>query len=347
MDRRIEELRVKMGFANCFSVDRAGRSGGLAVFWKRTVDCSIFGYSQNHIDLVFKENNLESWWLSCFYGYPESHRRRESWNFIRNLAQLSPLPWCIIGDFNDMLFSSDKKGVHPHPISLLDGFSKAVEDSELIEVDLCGGSFTWEKSRGTHNWVQERLDIAFATQDWWTKFPLCKLNLLMSPVSDHNPVHLVLFDISISRKVFRFRFENIWLKEPSFVKETSEFWKSIPLTHLIPKLQSVSGFMEKWGRNFFNKFREKLRRQKEVLDNLKDRTDESSVRIFLVEKEKLNELLMQKELYWKQRAKLFWLKEGDENTRFFHASASARKKANHISFLENDDGIRVDDPEGM
>lgn len=30
--RRIEELRIKLGFSNCFSVDRIGRSGGLAVF---------------------------------------------------------------------------------------------------------------------------------------------------------------------------------------------------------------------------------------------------------------------------------------------------------------------------
>lgn len=54
-----------------------------------------------------------------------------------------------------------------------------------------------------------------------------------------------------------------------------------------------------------------------------------------------------KKLYWKQRAKLFCLREGNKNTRFFHASASARKKANHINFLGNDDGVRVESAEGM
>lgn len=127
----------------------------------------------------------------------------------------------------------------------------------------------------------------------------------MAPVSDHNPVQLSLFHFTFSRKVLRFRFENVWLKEPSFAKETSDFWKSISVTHLIPKLMSVSRFMEKYGRKFFNKFKEKLKKQNEVLDNLKDKTDEASVRSFLDEKEKLNELLLQEELYWKQRAKLF------------------------------------------
>lgn len=158
-------------------------------------------------------------------------------------------------------------------------------------------------------------------------FQLCKLNLIITSASDHNPVHLVLFDITISKKLFRFRIENMWLKDESFIKETSEFWKSIPPTHLIPKLQSVSKFMERLGQEFFNKFKEKPKVQKTVPDNLKDAIDEISVNGFLKEKKKLNELLLQEELYWKQRAKLFWLKEGDENTRFFHASASARKKS--------------------
>lgn len=82
-------------------------------------------------------------------------------------------------------------------------------------------------------------------------------------------------DITISKKVFRFRFENMWLKEPSFVKKTTEYRKKIPVMHLIAKLNEVSRFMGKWGRTFFNKFREKLKVQKEVLDRLKDRTDDT------------------------------------------------------------------------
>lgn len=37
----IETLRIKFGFAQCFAVDRVGRSGGLAIFWKRHVACEV------------------------------------------------------------------------------------------------------------------------------------------------------------------------------------------------------------------------------------------------------------------------------------------------------------------
>lgn len=49
---KIEELRVLFGFDQCFSVDRVGQSGGLAVMWKHPVQCQIIVYSQNHIDVV-------------------------------------------------------------------------------------------------------------------------------------------------------------------------------------------------------------------------------------------------------------------------------------------------------
>lgn len=64
-------------------------------------------------------------------------------------------------DFNDLLYSNDKKGKHKHPQNLMDGFRSTVKGSSLIELELKGGDFTWEKNKGTTGWVCERLDRAF------------------------------------------------------------------------------------------------------------------------------------------------------------------------------------------
>ena len=53
----------------------------------------------------------------------------------------------------------------------------------------------------------------------------------------------------------------------------------------------------------------------------------------------LTKLLEDEELYWKQRAKNFWLENGDLNTKFFHAQASGHKAPNKVSSLVDDDGI--------
>lgn len=90
-----------------------------------------------------------------------------------------------------------------------------------------------------------------------------------------------------------------------------------------------------------------MKKQKAVIADLVNCTDDDSIKRYLEEKEKLNELLYHEESYWKQRAKIFWLEEGDANTKFFHASATSRKKSNHISSLQTEDGATIIDHEGM
>ena len=69
--------------------------------------------------------------------------------------------------------------------------------------------------------------------------------------------------------------------------------------------------------------------------------------MYYEERDKLNELLLHEEVSWKQRAKTFWVSEGEENTKFFQANALARRKTNPIAYLINDMGTRVEDHNSM
>ena len=61
----------------------------------------------------------------------------------------------------------------------------------------------------------------------------------------------------------------------------------------------------------------------------------------------MNRLLLQDDAYWRQRAKTHWYKDGDRNTKFFHASASARKKVNRIISLVDDNGMLATDTDSL
>lgn len=67
--------------------------------------------------------------------------------------------------------------------------------------------------------------------------------------------------------------------------------------NILPKLISVSSFMARWGRNIFHKFRDKVKRQKEVLSSLVNRTDLEGVKQYFIEQDKLHEMLLHEEIY--------------------------------------------------
>ncbi|MCH81724.1 endonuclease/exonuclease/phosphatase family protein [Trifolium medium] len=117
-----------------------GRGGGLALLWRSSLQCGS--------------------------------RRCDSWNFIRRLSQDSPLPWCIIGDFNDILSSIEKKGRVERANWLINGFRQAVLDFGLSDVHMEGYPFTWFKSLGTSHEVEERLRCALANE---AMVPSCKI----------------------------------------------------------------------------------------------------------------------------------------------------------------------------
>jgi len=100
---KVEEIKRTVGFNNCFVVDREGKSGGLALFWNNKVNCQIMNYSMNFINVMVIDDNNKNWRFTYLYGFLESHRRKNLWNMLRNLSSLSSLPWCVIGNFNDVL----------------------------------------------------------------------------------------------------------------------------------------------------------------------------------------------------------------------------------------------------
>lgn len=50
----------------------------------------------------------------------------------------------------------------------------------------------------------------------------------------------------------------------------------------------------------------------------------------------LEETRKQEKIYWRQRSRLQWLREGNENTKFFHAVANGRKNRNFIPCLQHE-----------
>uniref|UniRef100_A0A803NFE8 Uncharacterized protein n=1 Tax=Cannabis sativa TaxID=3483 RepID=A0A803NFE8_CANSA len=125
---RVEWVGRTLGFEGVFTVEAQGRSGGLALFWKANQEGHVVGFSHHHIDFLVREEGKEEWRLTGVYGESRRTHRQETWDLLRTLKLSSSLPWCILGDLNNVVSQQDKRGGQPYPRSLIEGFLQALND---------------------------------------------------------------------------------------------------------------------------------------------------------------------------------------------------------------------------
>ncbi|XP_062076041.1 uncharacterized protein LOC133780185 [Humulus lupulus] len=344
---KVEHVRRLLHFEGSFSIDSQGRSGGIALLCKVQEEVTLVRFSHNHIDVRIHIEGSQDYRLTGLYGEPKRSLRKNTWDLIKQLKEESMLPWCIIGDLNNVLSMDDKRGGRPYPNWLIHGFQEVVDECGLLDLELEGNRFTWEKGQGTEQMVEVRLDRALVSQSWYEMFNMAKLFNLDISTSDHTPL---LLDLSFKLFVHaekRFKFENAWLREPMCKQLVKESWEACHNSDIGVKLKHCSGVLWEWGKAYTGCFKERIGKCKKVLKKYKSRRDDEAVRRYKEAQKDLHEVYSQREVFWRQRSKQLWLKAGDQNSKYFHAAASTRRRNNQIHSLLRDDGVCVEWENGL
>lgn len=122
---RIEGLRWWLGLMNLVVKDCRGKSGGLAVFWRKGVNFHLRAVSRLYIDDDVVEDNGFVWRFTGFYGEPRSDKEELSWKALRTLNAARRHLWLCMGDFNEILMSHEKEGGVPKPQICMERFQEA------------------------------------------------------------------------------------------------------------------------------------------------------------------------------------------------------------------------------
>jgi hypothetical protein len=125
-----------------FVVDCKGRSGGLALFWRKGVDVRVRWKGRYHIDVDVVESNGVKWRFTRIYGESKAGEKENTWRLLRTLQGQSDLPWLCIGDFNEILFAHEKEGGPARAQGCMDAFRRALEDANLEDLSFVGDAFT-------------------------------------------------------------------------------------------------------------------------------------------------------------------------------------------------------------
>jgi len=117
---------------------------------------------------------------------------------------------------------------------------------------------------------------------------------------------------------------------------------------LVEKLHIVATQLVAWSKKRYPNARKKIEELKEeLLSRMNNHTLQyDHGRIQNIHKE-IEALWRQEEMFWGLRSRIKWLKWGDRNTKFFHATTIQRRNRNRITMLMNAEGDWVRDNETL
>ncbi|XP_062075813.1 uncharacterized protein LOC133779933 [Humulus lupulus] len=223
----------------------------------------------------------------------------------------------------------------------------------LSEIHSNGSHFTWSNKQKEGSRIFSKLDRCFVNEKWIDALPDFEVRINWDTISDQCfcIIKTVQFHISGVRP---FRFFNMWTKQKDFRNEVLSIWT------------------KKTGGIGLFQITQKLRRLKPTLSKFNQKKIEDVVQLYVAAKvnyEKAQLLLQQYpesrvlqqeeqeahddfvskskmyESFLRQKSKINWLRFGDENTAYFHASLKHRRIRNRITYFLNEEGLMIDNNE--
>lgn len=134
-----------------------------------------------------------------------------------------------------------------------------------------------------------------------------------------------------------------WLNMPCLLDHMSVWWEEDKVQgyrcfKVWSKQKAMRQKMITWKHEVLNKWQNSAHNLESDISKL-DKQEESNMWSEALSKEraqlkqKLDEMLLNEEMDWKQRARCSWVKEGDRNTRYFQAAVKARQQTNSLHSL--------------
>ncbi|KAL4347289.1 hypothetical protein GQ457_17G007720 [Hibiscus cannabinus] len=244
-------IKASLGMEGCFTVDFGNGCNGLMLLWNNEINVNLLSYSATHIDAAV-DSPTGSFRFTGFHGYYTESMKHLNWSLFDRLRQASSLPWLIGGDFNELLFHSEKEGGRRNPRALIDNFRECLHRNDLFDCKPSSGWFTFTYNNGSHGTIRERLDCFVASPDWLSRHSLFRATSSFTSKLDHC-ILLMDSDPIVGNGTSRrggdyFRYDNCWATESACIDKVHTVW-SFTAGSAIDKLSAIGGALRNWQHN--------------------------------------------------------------------------------------------------
>ncbi|KAL2251988.1 UNVERIFIED_CONTAM: Retrovirus-related Pol polyprotein from type-1 retrotransposable element R2 [Sesamum indicum] len=338
--------------------------------WKWFVDYSSVG---NRIWLAWDENivdvhilDLGDQFIHCritnkatnehviitvIYGASKVIDRRNLWSALGTLAQqCSEVPWMVGGDFNAVRDLNEVCGISGDIRMATEEFNTGILEAGLLPLPMQGEWFTWHNCSTSTRSLWKRLDRILTNDRWLARFPTLAYHSLTPRTSDHSP--LVIHGDTQRQNGGMFQFDNYLTHSPDFIPSVQNIWQhevvGLPMYAVSRKLKALKPVFRQQRRNKgdltlnFQLAKGFLEEAQNLVSS--DRQNELFLflehccRLVYAKAAKLEQIMLQ------QRAKLQWMKGGDQCSRIFFRKIAQRRAVRRILQINDENGTTHTEP---
>ncbi|XP_071729355.1 uncharacterized protein [Rutidosis leptorrhynchoides] len=344
-------VRALWGESNFGYVQKevVGKSGGLLLIWDSNVFDVIESWGCEFflaIRGIWSRSGIESIIVNIYV--PHNDREKiEMWDLLDKLINSIDSSWLLVGDFNEVRAPTDRQNSQFHQYRA-DRFNEFINRNRLIEIGISERKFTRISDDGLKFSKLDRFLVSDNFHSLWDDLSVIALD---RHLSDHCPLMLRDKVVDYGPKPFKV-FEE-WFNCVEVDNIISVTWKK-PVHGLRKdcifrdRLKNVKSALREWSKSNFGGLDKEINElKKEAMDwEIKAEArslGDSDRKIWLdcrrrwIDKERVKSNML------KQKARIKWILEGDENSKFFHASIRRRYNKCNIRGL-NINGVWVEDP---
>ncbi|XP_031272152.1 uncharacterized protein LOC116130575 [Pistacia vera] len=276
---------------------------------------------------ILKDNSML--FCSIVYEMTSVGERKELWKELIHHANVSQRePWVIIGDFNAVRFSGEKKGGSNQWNSQCEEFNDMCEEADIDDLNAIGSFFTWNNRGELNRRIWCKLDRVMCDEHWSSRFPNSFASFLTPGISDHCPM---VFDsgLNFQGKKSPFKFFNFWAEHEDFLSMVERVWslevEGNPMYRLVFKLKALKVELKRLNRKEFWNISKIVKSARDDLAQFQERlvvdpVDGALLQEEKVKVEKMVKLSKVEESLAKQKSRVKWLRERDANTFYFFKS---------------------------
>lgn len=266
------------------------------------------------------------------------------WESLCQLAVVNSKPWLICGDFNATLCLEERWVGGGHVQHDNSELSDLFADCELQDMKSTGSYYTWCNNRQGNQRQYCKLDRVLINSNWIQSNLIAEANFGTFEVSDHTPcVIAVKTDAPPVHRPFRFC--DAWTQHSEFITIVREAWslevRGCHMYRCVQRLKNVKqkSFHRQQFSNIDARLTEIQQNMQQVHDEILINPEEDSLQCIEKELREEHKRLTQVQLcILKQKAKVQWMQQVDQNTHYYHAQLKAKKAQSHISSICNGQG---------